>query len=85
MVTVSQFQFDPDAPIVRFSFDNGWTASMLMRAPLRNDAGFMFCGLAAWPTDFPDSNLRVLGESEASANEAVGFLAEIAAREPFDS
>ena len=45
MVTVSQFQFDPDAPIVRFSFDNGWTASMLMRAPLRNDAGFMFCGL----------------------------------------
>jgi hypothetical protein len=81
---MSGFEADLDpvsrCPRLRFNFDNGWSASLVVRT---NPAGpnpcdAMLAALAAAPTG-KWSELE-LGVQEAFADEAIAFLAAIAAR-----
>lgn len=67
-------------PRVRFNFDNGWSASLVLRTgQQRMDA--MQASLAACPTgQWGVNDMTELGESEATADEAIAFLAAVAAR-----
>lgn len=65
-------------PRVRFNFDNGWSASLVIRT---TGCDAMQAALAAAPTGKWGTKRMELGESEATADEAIAYLAEIAARE----
>lgn len=65
-------------PRVRFNFDNGWSASLVIRT-----ARFaaMQAALAACPTGhWGGKDMTELGEQEARADEAIAWLASVAAR-----
>lgn len=62
---------------VVFNFENGWSGSLVICASGANRC--TIAAVAAWPT-FNRSALE-LGEQEATPDEAIAFLAEIAARE----
>lgn len=76
---------DPDTrqPRIRFNFDNGWSASVVLftnpLGPRPCDA--MLCALAAAPTGHWQQNMTELGSQEAFADEAIAYLAAIAGRE----
>jgi hypothetical protein len=83
-MTTCSFEADLDPgtrhPRVRFNFDNGWSASLVL---FTNPAGpnpcdAMLCALAAAPTG--KWGEIELGVQEAFADEAIAFLAAIAAR-----
>lgn len=73
---------DTRQPRVRFNFGNGWSASLILftnpKGPRPCDA--MLCALAAAPTGQWGQDKTELGSQEAWPDEAIAFLAEIAAR-----
>jgi hypothetical protein len=81
-----QFEADlyPDThqPRVRFNFENGWSASLVLltnpEGPKSTEA--MLCALAAAPTGKWGTGKTELGSQEAFADEAIAWLAAIAAR-----
>lgn len=87
MTSSSSFEADlnPDTmqPRLRFNFENGWSASLVLftnpSGPRPCDA--MLCALAAAPTGRWSEGKTELGSQEAFPDEAIAFLAEIAARE----
>ena len=71
----------PEWPRVRFNFDNGWSASLVLRGTLRHDlTRYPLAAVAACPTDQWGRDKTELGSQEAFADEAIAFLAEVAAR-----
>lgn len=81
---IASFECDLDpetgAPRIRYNFANGWTASMLMRARDASLCDFTAASVAAWPTGQCIKKLAILGETEASADEAIAFLSAVALR-----
>lgn len=74
---------EPDTryPRVRFNFDNGWSASLIMAiAPLRN-AGVL-ASVACAPAGHWNEGKAELGPTEASADEAMAWIDEIRRRAP---
>jgi hypothetical protein len=71
-------------PRVRFNFDNGWSASLIVRTRGSTGKGAttaMQASLACAPTGQWREDKTELGESEATADEAIAWLAEVAGRE----
>jgi hypothetical protein len=66
-------------PRVRFNFDNGWSASLVLRTD-ETGMNAQLAALAACPTGQWKRGKTELGEQEASPDEVIGFLAEVAAR-----
>lgn len=68
-------------PRVRFNFDNGWSASLVIRT---TGCNAMQAALACCPTGKWGSGVTELeiGEQEATADEAIAFLSAVAAWEP---
>lgn len=65
-------------PRVRFNFENGWSASLVLRTDTVGDA--QMAALAACPTGQWQTGKTELGEQEAWPDEAIAFLAEVAGR-----
>lgn len=83
----SEFEADlsPDThqPRVRFNFNNGWSASLVIRTGARHERCFaMQATLAACPTGRWGTGLTELGEQEATADEAIAWLDMIQRRPP---
>lgn len=78
-----QFEADLDPnsgmPRVRFNFSNGWSASLVIRTP---GCDAMMASLAACPTGQWGTGKTELGETEASADEAIAWLDAIRQRPP---
>jgi|GEM_PF-2038207 len=72
-----QFEADlePDTlmPRIRFNFDNGWSASMIIQTR-RNGCIAQMANLACCPAGQWGSAATELGPSEAFADEAVAWL-----------
>ena len=66
---------DPETrcPRVRFNFDNGWTASLIMRMGISR-TGCMQASVAAWPTGKIDKGVIEYGPHEATADEAMSWI-----------
>jgi hypothetical protein len=80
-----QFEADLDPemgwPRVRFNFNNGWSASVVIRTRPRNDpTNAMQSSLACCPTGKWGTGATELGETEATADEVAAYLARVAAR-----
>lgn len=69
-------------PRIRFNFDNGWSASVVLftHADGPKPCEAMLAALAAAPTGHWGENMTELGSQEAWPDEVIAFLAEIAAR-----
>lgn len=67
-------------PRIRFNFANGWSASIVLRQIAPNGCEAAMASLAACPTGKWGTGATVLGEPEASADEAVQFLAHTSMR-----
>lgn len=72
------------APRMRLNFANGWSGSLVLRAAAPNECDFGMASLAAAPTGQWARGLTELGETEATADEAVDWLFDVAARSPVD-
>lgn len=69
-------------PRVRFNFDNGWSASLVVRTRWPGSScRAMQAALAAAPTGEWGDGKTELGSQEATANEAIAWLAEIGDRD----
>ena len=68
------------APRVRFNFANGWCGSLVLRMPAKNGCDFSIASVAACPTGQWGAELSELGETEASPDEAIDWLATVARR-----
>lgn len=83
----AEFECDltPDTrqPRIRFNFDNGWTGSLLVRTGL-DKTNALLASVAACPTGRWQEGKTVIGPTEASANEAIEWLADIAARPRYE-
>jgi len=75
---------DPETlfPRVRFNFDNGWSASLVIRTSLERTVA-MQASVAASPAGRWGSGLTELGPTEADADEAIAWIDEIRRRPPF--
>lgn len=71
----------PAWPRIRFNFDNGWSASIVVRVD-ENGCDATIASLAACPTGRWGEGVTEIGESEAFADETARFLAEVASRPP---
>jgi len=72
---------DPDTgyPRIRYNFDNGWTASMVLHTyPSRTRA--MYASIAAWPTGKCGQGFTEIGLTEANADEAISWIFAIRQR-----
>lgn len=74
---MAEFEADLDpetgAPRLRFNFENGWTASMVLR--LGNGPFNAFgASVACWPTGHVGEGMTEIGETEATAGEVVTYL-----------
>lgn len=67
-------------PRVRFNFANGWSTSVAIRTEGAAGTEAMLASLACCPTGRWQEGITELGSTEAFADEAVAFLAEVAAR-----
>lgn len=78
-----EFECDlaPDTgwPRVRFNLDNGWSASVMFRLG-RNGFEAQTASVAACPTGEWGTGLTEIGETEASADEVIRYLADVQAR-----
>lgn len=68
-------------PRIRFNFNNGWSGSLLLRSPT-DPCNFLMASVAAVPGGEWGQGKTQLGETEASADEAIAYLAGIADRAP---
>jgi len=66
-------------PRVRFNFDNGWCASMIIRTSL-NRVTAMQASVAAAPAGQWGQGVTELGPTEATADEAIAWIDEIRRR-----
>lgn len=75
---------DTGSPRLRFNFDNGWSASVVLRhyGGKRGDCGALMASLAACPTGAWGTGKTELGETEATAKEVAIFLFGVASRLP---
>jgi hypothetical protein len=81
----AQFECDlaPDShqPRVRFNFDNGWAASLVVLTGMgRNGCDAMLASVAACPSKQWGTGKTEIGPAEAFANEAIEWLHEISRR-----
>ena len=82
-MTSKEFEADLDPqtgwPRVRFNFDNGWSASLVLRmAPNRTEC--MLASVAAAPTGKWAEGQTELGPTEAMADEAISLIFAIRQR-----
>ena len=84
MSAAFEADLDPETrnPRLRFNFANGWTGSLVLRTLSTNHCNAWATSLAVWPTGQHGQGLTGLGPTEASADEAIFWLAGVAAREP---
>jgi hypothetical protein len=66
-------------PRMRFNFTNGWSASLALRCEA-SPCNFLMAAVAAVPGGNWGQGNTQLGETEASADEAIAYLASIADR-----
>ena len=85
MTRVAQFEADicpeTDAPRIRFNFANGWTGSLVLREIGRNGCDALIASVAACPTGKWGKGVTRLGPTEATADEAIAWLAIVAGAE----
>lgn len=78
-----QFECDlepgTEMPRMRFNFDNGWSASLLVRTG-GDPTKAMLASVACCPTGEWGSGKTELGPTEAFADEAIKWIAQVAAR-----
>lgn len=83
MASEPQFECDlePETgmPRVRFNFDNGWSASLLVRTGA-NLTDAMLASVACCPTGQWGAGVTELGPTEAWADEAISWIARVRAR-----
>ena len=60
-------------PRVRFNFDNGWTASLVMHMRASRTK-CMQASVAAWPTGKCGQGVTELGPAEMNADEAMSWI-----------
>lgn len=81
----AQFEADlcPEtgAPRLRFNFDNGWSASLVLLTGTRDGCHFHTASLAACPTGEWGNGKTELLNNEMDANEVVEELEAISLRE----
>lgn len=68
-----------DWPRLRFNFANGWSASIVVRTS-QKDMDAMQASLAACPTGKWGTGQTDLGETEATADEAIAWLHAVSLR-----
>lgn len=68
------------APRVRFNFDNGWSASLVLLTATRDGCHFLTASLAACPTGQWGSGVTQLIGNELGSDGAAQWLAAIAVR-----
>jgi hypothetical protein len=82
---VHQFEADLEPgtfyPRVRFNFDNGWSASLLICCA-RNRTVTMQASTACWPTGQHGTGKSELGPTEATADEAIAWIEQVRLRAP---
>lgn len=69
-------------PRLRFNFANNWSASVVLRTPTGKNTGcnFLQAYLACCPSDHWGEGVTELGQTEATPEEVVAFLAEVSGR-----
>ena len=78
-MSMTDCEFDADLdpetgfPRIRYNFDNGWTASMVMHMGISTTRS-MYASVAAWPTGKCGQGLTEIGLTEANADEAISWI-----------
>lgn len=72
-------------PRIRLNLANGWSASIIIRIPDPRGTRAAMAALAACPTGKWATGITELGECEASPEEVISFLTELAARLPLNA
>lgn len=82
MSAAFEADLDPQThrPRLRLNFANGWSASIVLRGLSSNGCEALMASVAACPTGQWGAGKTVLGETEASADEVVQFLAHTSMR-----
>lgn len=76
---MAEFEADLDPqtgwPRVRFNFDNGWSASLVIRTS--GGCNAMIASVAACPTDEWGTGQTILGPTEAMSDEAIAWIDQV--------
>lgn len=70
-------------PRVLFNFGNGWSASIVIRTG-DDLLDAMQASVACCPTGHWQDGMTEIGPTEATADEAIAWLAEVAGRAPVE-